>query len=137
RNAKLACLTVVGSLALPVVAAMMGASSPAAPQVSQVVTAAAATPDQTIEIADAVLDEPEPELTTEEIAAQEAASREAAIRAASLWRVARGQSSIDDSRIVQINLDSNNSLPARFSGRGPATLSLRCQENTTSVTLRL
>lgn len=130
RNIKYAFLTIVGSIALPIVGAVVPSNQPSVVATQGVTTEADAhqTPAPPVES--------ELELSPQETAEREAAAREAAIRIASKWKVARGLSSIDDSRIVQIKVESNNNLPARFGGRGPATLSLRCQENTTSATIR-
>lgn len=42
-------------------------------------------------------------------------------------------SQLTDDKNVFLNLQSENEMPARFRGAGPATLLLRCMENTTSA----
>lgn len=136
QSIKYSLLTIVGSLAIGIYASANSAGTQ--PQPAVAISQADPVDADPTQDQDPLADlTPVPELTPEEIAAQEEAEREAAIRAASNWRVARGQSSIDDSPIVEISVGSNNNLPARFGSRGPATLSLRCQENTTSATIRL
>lgn len=53
----------------------------------------------------------------------------------SLWSVRRTRSEVDDSERVVLTLTSSDSIRGRFQQPGPATMVVRCEENTTSVYL--
>lgn len=53
------------------------------------------------------------------------------------WQIKQDSSAFDDSRTVVLTLDSTEPIRGRFGGAGPASLILRCMENTTSVYLWL
>lgn len=52
---------------------------------------------------------------------------------ANAWRVQTASSAMDDTKTVHLQLLSDTQIPGRFTGYGPATLHLRCLENTTSA----
>lgn len=52
------------------------------------------------------------------------------------WRVQTDTSAIDDSKSVYLQVTSDNDIPGKYGGMGPATLLIRCMENTTSVMLK-
>lgn len=53
------------------------------------------------------------------------------------WQVTEDKSQLDDSATVVLTLASDNTIQGQFGSPGPATLLLRCKENTTSVFLVL
>lgn len=53
------------------------------------------------------------------------------------WDVSHDKSAFDDTDTVVLRLDSLEHIRGNFGGSGPATLLLRCMENTTSVYLTL
>lgn len=53
------------------------------------------------------------------------------------WQVTEDKSQLDDSATVVLTLASDNTIQGQFGTPGPATLLLRCKENTTAVILVL
>lgn len=51
----------------------------------------------------------------------------------SKWRARIDRSQLDDSETVVLRLESDDAIQDRFGQQGPATLILRCMENTTSA----
>ncbi len=52
---------------------------------------------------------------------------------AGLWAVQETRSALDDSRRVTLTLDSTEPMPGRFGQQEPATLIIRCEQNTTAL----
>lgn len=57
------------------------------------------------------------------------------VETAPTWRLSRGTSQLDDSPTVYLTLKSSNQISGTYGGKDRATLTLRCVENTTAVTL--
>ena len=51
------------------------------------------------------------------------------------WMVATDKSKMTDQKNVYLAVNSDNAIPGTYGGSGPAQLTLRCQENTTSAIL--